>query len=385
MNRPNLDFRGFSGTIASGVVKPGDEVVVIPSGRRSTVTRIVTMDGDLPMAGPHRAVTLTLADEVDISRGDILCAGKAPAEQSDQFAAHVIWMHDEEMIPGRQYFFKTANRIVSGSITDLKHKVNVNTLEHMSGKTLELNEVGVCNVSTSAPIAFDPYRENRETGSFIIIDKRTNNTVGVGMIDFSLRRAQNVHWQDLDINKRARATSKHQRPCVLWFTGLSGAGKSTIANLVEKRLHDMGRHTYTLDGDNVRHGLNKDLGFTDADRVENIRRVAETSKLMVDAGLIVLVSFISPFQSERRMAREALEDGEFIEVFVSTPLAVCEKRDVKGLYAKARRGEIRNFTGIDSDYEAPENPELTLDTSKVTAAEAATTIVEHLRRNGYLG
>jgi bifunctional enzyme CysN/CysC len=385
VNRPNLDFRGFSGTIASGVVKPGDEIVVIPSGRRSTVTRIVTMDGDLPAAGPHRAVTLTLADEIDISRGDILCAGKAPAEQSDQFAAHVIWMHDEEMIPGRQYFFKTANRVVSGSITELKHKINVNTLEHMSGKTLELNEVGVCNVSTSAPIAFDPYAENRETGSFIIIDKRTNNTVGVGLIDFSLRRAQNVHWQDLDIDKRARASAKHQRPCVLWFTGLSGAGKSTIANLVEKRLHDMGRHTYTLDGDNVRHGLNKDLGFTDADRVENIRRVSETAKLMVDAGLIVLVSFISPFQSERRMAREALEDGEFIEVFVSTPLAVCEKRDVKGLYAKARRGEIRNFTGIDSDYEAPENPELTLDTSKVTAADAAATIVEHLRKNGYLG
>jgi bifunctional enzyme CysN/CysC len=349
------------------------------------VKRVVTLDGDLPLAGPHRAVTLTLADEIDISRGDVLCAGKAPAEQSDQFAAHIIWMHDEEMIPGRQYFFKTANRIVSGSITDLKHKVNVNTLEHMSGKTLELNEVGVCNVSTSAPIAFDPYRENRETGSFIIIDKRTNNTVGVGMIDFSLRRAQNVHWQDLDINKAARAAAKHQKPCILWFTGLSGAGKSTVANLVEKRLHDMGRHTYTLDGDNVRHGLNKDLGFTDADRVENIRRVSETAKLMVDAGLIVLVSFISPFQSERRMARELVEDGEFIEVYIATPLAVCEKRDVKGLYAKARRGEIKNFTGIDSDYEAPENPEITLDTSKVKAADAATAIVEMLKQNGYLG
>ncbi|MFN3959584.1 MAG: sulfate adenylyltransferase subunit CysN [Parvularculaceae bacterium] len=385
VNRPNLDFRGFSGTIASGVVKPGDEVVVAPSGRRSTVTRIVSMDGDLPVAGPQRAVTLTLADEIDISRGDILCAGRAPAEQSDQLAAHIIWMHDDELIPGRQYFFKTANRIVSGSVTELKHKVNVNTLEHMSGKTLELNEVGACNISTSAPIAFDPYRDNRDTGSFIIIDKRTNNTVGVGMIDFSLRRAQNVHWQDLDVNKRARAEAKHQRPCVLWFTGLSGAGKSTVANLVEKRLHDMGRHTYTLDGDNVRHGLNKDLGFTDADRVENIRRVAETAKLMVDAGLIVLVSFISPFQSERRMARELLEDGEFIEVYVSTPLAVCEKRDVKGLYAKARRGEIRNFTGIDSDYEPPENPELTLDTSKVTAEAAAAAIVEHLGKNGYLG
>jgi len=385
VNRPNLDFRGFSGTIASGTVRPGDEIVVAPSGKRSTVKRIVTKDGDLEAAGPHSAVTITLADEIDISRGDVICAGKAPAEQTDQFAAHVIWMHDEEMIPGRQYLFKTANRLVPGTITELKHKVNVNTLEHMSGKTLELNEVGFCNVSTSAAIAFDPYAHNRETGSFIVIDRRTNNTVGVGMIDFSLRRAQNVHWQDLDVNKAARAASKHQRPCVLWFTGLSGAGKSTVANLVEKRLCDLGRHTYTLDGDNVRHGLNKDLGFTDADRVENIRRVSEAAKLMVDAGLIVLVSFISPFQSERRMAREMVEDGEFIEVFVSTPLAVCEKRDVKGLYAKARRGEIKNFTGIDSDYEAPENPEITLDTSKVSAADAATEIVEHLKKNGYLG
>ncbi len=385
VNRPNLDFRGFSGTVASGVVRRGDEIVVIPSGRRSTVTRIVTRDGDLFSAGQHQAVTLCLADEIDISRGDVICAGKAPAEQTDQFAAHVIWMHDDEMIPGRQYFIKTSNRMLSGSISELKHKVNVNTLEHMSGKTLELNEVGFCNISTSAPIAFDPYSHNRETGSFIIIDKRTNNTVGVGMIDFSLRRAQNVHWQDLDIDKTARAAAKHQRPCILWFTGLSGAGKSTVANLVEKRLHDLGRHTYTLDGDNVRHGLNKDLGFTDADRVENIRRVAETAKLMVDAGLIVLVSFISPFQSERRMARELVENGEFIEVFISTPLAVCEKRDVKGLYAKARRGEIKNFTGIDSDYEAPENPEIRLDTSRVAAADAATAIVEHLKKNGYLG
>ncbi len=385
VNRPNLNFRGFSGTIASGTVKPGDEIVVVPSGRRSTVTRIVTKDGDLAIAGQHQAVTICLADEIDISRGDIICAGRAPAEQTDQLAAHVIWMHDDEMIPGRQYLFKTANRIIAGTITELKHKVNVNTLEHMSGKTLELNEVGFCNISTSAAIAFDPYSHNRETGSFIIIDRRTNNTVGVGLIDFSLRRAQNVHWQDLDVNKDARASAKHQKPCILWFTGLSGAGKSTVANLVEKRLCDLGRHTYTLDGDNVRHGLNKDLGFTDADRVENIRRVAETSKLMVDAGLIVLVSFISPFQSERRMARELVEDGEFIEVFISTPLAICEKRDVKGLYAKARRGEIKNFTGIDSDYEAPENPEIALDTSKISAADAATAIVEHLKKNGYLG
>jgi bifunctional enzyme CysN/CysC len=385
VNRPNLDFRGFSGTIASGVIRPGDDIVVVPSGKRTRVKSIVTMDGDLPVAGPHRAITLTLTDEVDISRGDVICAGAAPAEQSDQFAAHVIWMHDEPLIPGRQYLFKTANKMIPGSITELKHKVNVNTLDHMSGKTLELNEVGVCNIALAGPIAFDPYRENRDTGSFIIIDRRTNNTVGVGMIDFSLRRAQNVHWQDLDINKAARAKAKHQKPCVLWFTGLSGAGKSTIANLVEKRLHDLGRHTYTLDGDNVRHGLNKDLGFTDADRVENIRRVAETSKLMIDAGLIVLVSFISPFQSERRMARELVEQDEFIEVFVSTPIEVCEKRDVKGLYAKARRGEIKNFTGIDSNYEAPEKPELILDTSKSSATAAADTIVAYLTRNGYLG
>jgi bifunctional enzyme CysN/CysC len=385
VNRPNLDFRGFSGTIASGVIRPGDDIVVVPSGKRTRVKSIVTMDGDLPVAGPHRAITLTLTDEVDISRGDVICAGAAPAEQSDQFAAHVIWMHDEPLIPGRQYLFKTANKMIPGSITELKHKVNVNTLDHMSGKTLELNEVGVCNIALAGPIAFDPYRDNRDTGSFIIIDRRTNNTVGVGMIDFSLRRAQNVHWQDLDINKAARAKAKHQKPCVLWFTGLSGAGKSTIANLVEKRLHDLGRHTYTLDGDNVRHGLNKDLGFTDADRVENIRRVAETSKLMIDAGLIVLVSFISPFQSERRMARELVEQDEFIEVFVSTPIEVCEKRDVKGLYAKARRGEIKNFTGIDSNYEPPEKPELILDTSKSSATAAADTIVAYLTSNGYLG
>jgi bifunctional enzyme CysN/CysC len=385
VNRPNLDFRGFSGTIASGTVRPGDEVVVVPSGRRSKVKSIVTQDGDLPVAGPDQAVTLTLQDEIDISRGDVLCAGNSPAEQSDQFAAHIVWMHDDELIPGRQYLFKTANRTITGSISDLKHKINVNTLEHMSGKTLELNEVGVCNISTSAPIAFDPYRDNRQTGGFIIIDRRTNNTVGAGMIDFSLRRAANVHWQDLDVDKVARAAAKHQRPCVLWFTGLSGAGKSTIANLVEKRLHDMGRHTYTLDGDNVRHGLNKDLGFTDADRVENIRRVSETAKLMVDAGLIVLVSFISPFAGERRMAREKLEDGEFIEVYVSTPLNVCEKRDVKGLYAKARQGKIKNFTGIDSEYEPPTNPELDLDTSTLNAAAAAERIVAYLKDRGYLG
>ena len=384
VNRPDLDFRGFSGTVASGTVKVGDEVVVVPSAKRSKVASIVTMDGELAEARADMAVTITLEDEIDISRGDVICAGKAPAEQTDQFAAHVLWMSEDKLYPGRQYLLKTANRVVSATVTELKHKINVNTLEHMSGKTLELNEVAFCNFSLSAPIAFDAYKDNRRTGSFILIDKRTNATIGAGMIDFSLRRAQNVHWQDLDVDKRERASAKHQRPCVLWFTGLSGSGKSTVANLVEKRLHDMGRHTYTLDGDNVRHGLNKDLGFTDADRVENIRRVAETAKLMADAGLIVCVSFISPFQSERRMARELMGDGEFIEVYISTPLEVCEKRDVKGLYAKARRGEIKNFTGIDSPYEPPELAEIDVDTSDIPAADAADMIVAHLQKKGYL-
>jgi bifunctional enzyme CysN/CysC len=385
VNRPNLDFRGFSGTIASGTVRPGDEIVVLPSAKRSKVKSIVTMDGELKEAGPDMAVTITLEDEIDISRGDIICAGKAPAEQTDQFAAHILWMAEDELFPGRQYLLKTANRIIPATVTELKHKVNVNTLEHMSGKTLELNEVGFCNLNLAHPVAFDPYTKNRRTGSFVLIDRRSNATIGAGLIDFSLRRAQNVHWQDLDVNKTVRASAKHQRPCILWFTGLSGSGKSTVANLVEKRLHDLGRHTYTLDGDNVRHGLNKDLGFTDADRVENIRRVGETAKLMVDAGLMVLVSFISPFQSERRMARDLMEAGEFIEVYISTPLEVCEQRDVKGLYARARRGEIKNFTGIDSAYEAPQHAEIDVDTSDIAAADAADRIVNYLQTNGYLG
>ncbi len=384
VNRPNLDFRGFAGTVASGSIAPGDAIITLPSGKRSTVDRIVTMDGDLDRAVQEQSVTLTLTDEIDISRGDVICAAKQPSDQSDHVAAHLIWMTDEEMLPGRQYILKTNNRMIPASVTELKHKVNVNDLSHEAGKTLKLNEVGLVTVKTAAPFAFDPYLENRHTGSFILIDRRTNATVGAGMIQFSLRRSKNVVWQDLDVDKRARAEQKHQRPAMLWFTGLSGAGKSTVANLVEKRLHDLGRHTYVLDGDNVRHGLNSDLGFTDADRVENIRRVSETAKLMVDAGLLVLVSFISPFASERRMARELVEGGEFIEVYISTPIEVCEQRDTKGLYAKARAGELKNFTGIDSGYEPPEAAEITIDTSQVSAEQAAEEIVAYLQQHGYL-
>ncbi len=384
VNRPNLDFRGFSGTVASGSIKPGDPIIAIPSGRRSTVSRIVTMDGDLDEAGPLQAVTLTLEDEIDISRGDMICGKNSPAEQSDQFSARLLWMADDAMLPGRQYLFKTANNTVPGQVSKLKHKIDVNTLAEKPGKTLALNEIAAVNLNLSAPIAFDPYKENRQTGSFVVIDRQTNATVGAGMIDFSLRRAANVVWQDLEVGREERAALKHQRPAMLWFTGLSGSGKSTIANLVEKRLYDMGRHTAILDGDNVRHGLNKDLGFTDADRVENIRRVAETAKLMLDAGLIVMVSFISPFRDERQMARNLVAEGEFIEIHVDTPLEVAEQRDVKGLYAKARAGEIKNFTGIDSEYQPPRHPELRINTVDMTAEEAAETIVQHLTDGGYL-
>ncbi len=379
VNRPNLDFRGFSGTIVGGRLKPGDAVVVAKSGRTSKVRRIVTMDGDLDEAVAGEAVTITLADEIDISRGDLLASPTARPEVSDQFAAHVLWMAEEEMLPGRQYLMKIGARTVPVSVSELKHKVDVNTLEHLAGKTLHLNEVGYANIYAAQPVAFDSYGENRDTGGFILIDRFTNGTVAAGMIDFGLRRATNVHWQALDINKHARAELKGQKPAVLWFTGLSGSGKSTIANLVEKTLFAHGRHTYLLDGDNVRHGLNKDLGFTDADRVENIRRVAEAARLFADAGLIVLVSFISPFRSERRMARELLPAGEFIEVFVDTPLEICMQRDPKGLYQKARTGEIRNFTGIDSPYEPPEKAEIVLHTIGTTPDQLAQEIVEWLR------
>jgi bifunctional enzyme CysN/CysC len=384
VNRPNQDFRGFAGTIASGTIRRGDTVRALPSGRQSRVTRIVSYQGDLQSAVAGQSVTLTLADEIDVSRGDVLAKADAPPAVADQFQATIIWMHEEPMLPGRPYIIKVGTRALTGSITTPKYKVNVNTLEHLAAKQLELNEIGVCNLSFDRAIPFDAYADNRETGGFIIIDKLSNDTVGAGLLNFALRRAENIHWQALDVNKGARASLKGQRACVLWFTGLSGAGKSTIANLVEKRLHALGRHTYTLDGDNVRHGLNKDLGFTDADRVENIRRVAEVSRLMVDAGLIVLVSFISPFRSERRLARELMQPGEFLEVFVDTPLAEAEKRDVKGLYRKARRGELKNFTGIDSPYEAPEHPEIHLHTVLASPEEAAEHILKTLRDGGLL-
>ncbi|MFZ8964433.1 MAG: sulfate adenylyltransferase subunit CysN [Steroidobacteraceae bacterium] len=384
VNRPNQDFRGFAGTIASGRVRQGDAVRVLPSGRQSTVARIVTLDGDLEEAVAGQSVTLTLADEIDISRGDVLAAADAPPAVADQFQVSLVWMHEEPMLPGRPYLMKIGPRTVTASITDIRHRVNVNTLEQMAARQLDLNEIGLCNLGTDRAVAFDAYEDNRETGAFILVDRISNDTVGAGMIQYALRRADNVHWQALDVDKRARSASKGQKACVLWFTGLSGAGKSTIANLVEKQLLALGRHTYLLDGDNVRHGLNKDLGFTEADRVENIRRVAEVSRLMVDAGLIVMVSFISPFRAERRLARELLEEGEFLEVYVSTPLVEAEKRDPKGLYRKAREGKIRNFTGIDSPYEPPEHPELVVDTSVVSAEEGARQVIDMLRTRGRL-
>ena len=378
VNRPNLDFRGFSGLIAAGTVRPGDRVRVAPSGKTSTVRRIVTADGDLERAVAGQSVTLTLADEIDISRGDVLAAADAPPEAADQFEATLVWMDDEAMLPGRPYLLKIGAKLVGATITEPKHKVDVNTLEQRPAKRLELNEIGVCNLSLDAAVAFDPYAANRDLGGFILIDRISNRTVGAGMLHFALRRAHNIHWQDLSVDKAARAAIKNQRGRVVWLTGLSGAGKSTIANLVEKRLHADGRHTYLLDGDNVRHGLNRDLGFTEEDRVENIRRVAEVSKLMVDAGLIVLVSFISPFRAERRLARDLTAPGEFVEVHVDTPLAVAEARDVKGLYKKARAGELKNFTGIDSPYEAPEAPEIVVDTTTMTAEQAAERIAAWL-------
>jgi bifunctional enzyme CysN/CysC len=384
VNRPDQDFRGFAGTIVAGRVRKAEAVRVQPSGRTSRVTRIVTFDGDLDEAVAGQAVTITLDDEVDISRGDLIVAAQQPAEIADQFEATIVWMNEAPLLRGRDYLMKIGTKTVTATVSPLKYKINVNTLEHAAAVTLELNDIGVANLQLDRPIAFDPYEVNRDTGGFILIDRMSNDTVGAGMLHFALRRSHNVQWQALDVNKAARAAIKGHKPCVLWYTGLSGAGKSTIANLVDKKLHSNKRHTYVLDGDNIRHGLNKDLGFTAADRVENIRRIAEMAKVMVDAGLIVSTALISPFRAERRMARALLGEGEFIEIFVDTPLAVAEQRDPKGLYKKARRGELKNFTGIDSPYEAPEQPDLRIDTTSLSAEDAAETIVAYLQSRGIL-
>ncbi|QWN21645.1 sulfate adenylyltransferase subunit CysN [Xanthomonas citri] len=378
VNRPSAQFRGYAGTIAAGQVQVGDAVVVVPSGRRTQVASVRDANGEVSSARAGQAVTLTLRDEIDISRGDIIAAIDDPPEVADQFAAHLLWMDDAALLPGRPYWLKIGTRTVTVSISDIKHKVDVNTQERLAAKRLELNEVGYCNLALDEPIAFSPYARNRVLGGFILIDRQSNATVAAGTLEFALRRAGNVHWQHLDVDRGARARIKGQAPRVLWFTGLSGAGKSTVANLVDKRLHALGYHTFILDGDNVRHGLNRDLGFTDEDRVENIRRVAEVARLMADAGLIVLVSFISPFRAERQLARERFDQGEFVEVFVDVPLAVAEARDVKGLYRKARAGQIPNFTGIDSPYEAPQTPEIHLHADGENVEALAHHVLEYL-------
>ena len=378
VNRPNLDFRGFSGKIAAGSIRPNDEVRILPSGKTSHVDRIVTYDGDLEMGVAGQSITLTLKDEVDCSRGQIIVAAKDPLEVADQFEATVIWMDEADLIPGRSYYLKIGAQTVSATVAQPKYQINVNTLEHTAVKTLDLNAIGVATITTDRAIPFAAYADNRELGGFILVDKITNATVGAGLINFALRRAQNIHWQATDIDRAHHANLKNQKPAVLWMTGLSGSGKSTIANAVEKKLARMNRHTFLLDGDNVRHGLNKDLGFTDADRIENIRRVGEVAKLMTDAGLIVITAFISPFRSERDMVRNMMQPGEFVEVHIDTPLSVAEERDVKGLYAKARAGDLKNFTGIDSPYEAPETPEIRIDTTAMTIEQAADQIIEFL-------
>ncbi|MDZ4185460.1 MAG: sulfate adenylyltransferase subunit CysN [Desulfuromonadales bacterium] len=379
VNRPNLDFRGFCGRIAQGAVRPGDAVRILPSGMTSRVKEIVVRSGSQERASAGESVTLTLSDEVDVSRGDMIVAAANPPQVSDQFEVRLLWMSESPLVAGRPYLLKMHTKEVTATVTTIKYREDVNSGAHLAARTLALNEIAVVNLSTSQPVVFEPYAQNRILGGLILIDKFTHETVGAGMIDFALRRATNIHWQSLEVNQAARAAIKHQQPSCIWFTGLSGSGKSTIANLLEKRLLSEGRHTYLLDGDNVRHGLNRDLGFTEADRVENIRRIAEVAKLMVDAGLIVLVSFISPYRAERRMARELFPVGEFIDVFVDTPLEECERRDPKGLYAKARRGELKNFTGIDSSYEAPENPEIHLHSSVLAAEASMQQILEKLR------
>ena len=381
VSRPNPEFRGYAGLIAAGTVRPGDRVRVLPSGRESRIDRIVALPHDLSEAGAGQSVTLTLTDEVDVSRGDVIASADDPPPVADQFEATVVWMDEETLSPGRSYLLKIGARTTTAQVTAIKHRINVNTLEKLAATRLELNDIAVCNLSLDRPIAFEPYGVSRDLGGFILIDRITNRTVGAGMIRFALRRADNIHWQAIDVDRHARAALKGQKGQVIWLTGLSGAGKSTIANLVDRRLHALGRHTCLLDGDNVRHGLNRDLGFTEEDRVENIRRVAEVARLMADAGLIVITAFISPFRAERRMARERMPEGEFTEVFVDAPLAVAEARDVKGLYAKARAGQLANFTGIDSPYEIPEQAEIVIDTTRVSAVEAAELIVARVLAN----
>ena len=382
VTRPDPGFRGYAGIITGGTVRPGDEVRVLPSAATATVERIVTWDGDLPAAEAGQSVTLTLDREIDISRGDMIASAADPAGLADQFEAHLVWMHSDPLLPGRPYLMKLGSTTATCTVTHIKHGINVNTLERTPATTLAVNDIAVANIATDRRLPFDPYQANRETGGFVLIDRLTNVTVGAGMIDFALRRSDNIHWQALDVTKEAHVALKGHRPGVVWFTGISGAGKSTIANALERRLHALGCHTATLDGDNVRHGLNRDLGFTDADRVENIRRVAEVAKLMVDAGLLVLVSFISPFRAERDSARALVEAGEFVEVFVDTPLDVAEGRDRKGLYRKARAGSLPHFTGIDSPYEPPPSPEVRIDTVTTNVEESVDQIVTQLRAQG---
>jgi bifunctional enzyme CysN/CysC len=381
VNRPNLDFRGYCGMIASGKIRPGDKIRILPGGKNSTIKSIFLDKEKLHIASSGQSVTITLEDEIDVSRGNIIVSAEDPCGEANQFQAHILWLSDNAMIPGRQYIFKSNSQTALLNLGKLKYRIDVNTLNHTPAKNLKLNQIAVCNISLDKRIAFDAYEKNKTTGGFIIIDKITNHTVGMGLIDFALRRSNNIHWQSLDITKEKRALQKSQSPKIVWFTGLSGSGKSSIANILEKKLHSMGFHTIILDGDNIRHGLNKDLGFTETDRVENIRRVGEVAKLMVDSGLICITAFISPFESERRMIRSLVSDEEFIEIYVDTPLAICEKRDVKGLYAKARAGQLPNFTGISSPFEEPKNPEIRIDTTKLSPELAADVVIDFLTKN----
>ena len=381
VNRPNLDFRGYCGMIASGKIEPGDNIRILPGGKNSTVKSILFNNEELEIATSGRSVTIILEDEIDVSRGNIIVSAENPGGEADQFQAHILWLSDDAMMPGRQYIFKSNSQTASLNLGKLKYQINVNTLNQVPAKDLKLNQIAVCNISLDKRIAFDSYKENKTTGGFIIIDKITNHTVGMGLIDFALRRSDNIHWQSIDITKEQRALQKTQSPKIIWFTGLSGSGKSSIANILEKKLHSMGLHTIILDGDNIRHGLNKDLGFTEADRVENIRRVGEVAKLMVESGLICITAFISPFESERRMIRSLVTKDEFVEIYVDTPLEICEERDVKGLYAKARAGQLPNFTGISSPFEEPKNPEIRIDTIQTSPEVAADIIIDFLSKN----